>query len=210
VRRAVAVLGVVAVLAGSGVAIASWGVGGSGSARARAGAWCTSGSATVVANADTYVRSGSVNQNNGSAGTFQAQAESGDNNRALLRFPLPTIPPGCSLTQATIVLVRSSFSGATAPALQSYVLSGAFVESSVTWANCTGGAGCGTTGSAFAFTGGATTTWSPTAQVATLYQNGNTGLMIRYATEGGSTQRYAWVSREGTAANRPRLTIWWA
>ena len=73
------------------------------------GGCASSGSQLVAPAADSYVDQGSPTANNGTSADLFVQSKSGNaNKRTLVRFNLPSIPAGCSLTGATLKLFSTA------------------------------------------------------------------------------------------------------
>jgi hypothetical protein len=130
------------------------------------------------------------------------RSKSGDDSRALLRFPLPPIPAGCEVIAATLRLYAGG--GTEGRTLQAWRLASTWSESGVTWANQPA-----TTGAPVATPSGTgARAWSVTSLVSQMYADGNHGFLIRDAVEGepqGAEQSFH--SREKAPDNPPRLEV---
>jgi hypothetical protein len=166
---------------------------------ASAQAACVPGSrGPIVPSADTYADAGTPRQNYGSALSLTAAeiqpfetASYGpfwtrQRMHAYVKYPLPAVPPGCSLSQATLrisprfrdyVLVVSPVVGGITPR-PIYIAPAAsnWKESSLTWKRQPGSKGpevkITVPGEML------TDRWTVTPAIAALYVSGNTGLEI--------------------------------
>ena len=127
--------------------------------------------------------------------------KAGANARMLVRFALPQIPSGCSVTDAKLRLYSASYKdGRTLEALR---LAGSWTEGGVTWTSQPA-----TTGAVATVASGAGyREWSVAAHVQGMYSGGNNGFLIRDATESGSGVEQGFHSREKGTDNPPRLVI---
>jgi hypothetical protein len=160
------------------------------------------GSQTASANADSWINQASASSNFGADAIIKVRSQSGsNNNRALVRFALPAVPSGCTLTQAQLRLyAASSTSRRTLQALQ---INAAWTESGVTWTNqpaTTGTAATTTSGTGYR-------AWTVTSQVAAMYSGTNNGFLIRDATENGTGQEQQFHARERAPDNPPQLVL---
>jgi hypothetical protein len=157
--------------------------------------------------ADTYANQSTTTRNYGSAlGWNVANINppyppfwTKQRQHGYVRYRLPAIPPGCSLTQASLrispsfrdyVLVVSPIDGGVTPAAL-YVAPAAssWRESKLTWKNQPG-----STGPSVQITKEMVKeSWTITPAVASLYSNGNTGLEI-FAKNSEDPANQAWFS----------------
>jgi hypothetical protein len=155
---------------------------------------------TLSASADAWIDSGSTSQNKGDDSILKVQAKSGNNNRALLHFNLPTVPQGCTIQSATLRLYASSWkNGRTIQALR---INGSWTENGVNWSNqpaTTGTAATTSSGSGYR-------QWNVLAHVQAMYGGTNNGFLIRDASEGGGGNEQQYNSRE-KGQNMPQLVI---
>jgi hypothetical protein len=173
------------------------------------GTWgCTSpGSQITVATADAWIDEANGTQNNGSVAVLQVQSRSASRNqRSLVRFTLPSMPAGCSVTAATLRLyANSSAAGRT---LDVYRAATAWNEGTVTWTTRPGTTGTAVGSASLGATGWQQ--WTVTAHVVPQYTT-NDGFVIMDRTEGanGSGQQQVYRSREtgGIPNNRPELVV---
>jgi hypothetical protein len=171
------------------------------------GGGCTdSGSQSVAAAADSYVDQNSPNSNFGTnANLYVTSRNANRNRRTLVRFNLPSIPSGCSLTGSSLKLFSSAASGGRT--IDLYRAGGAWTEGAVTWNTAPSPAGTAT--SRAAATGNLY--WDATAQVQAMYSGTNNGFLLRDQTEdAGSNQQQTYQSRDGTPdAQDPELRVTW-
>ncbi|HEV2902653.1 MAG TPA: DNRLRE domain-containing protein, partial [Gaiellaceae bacterium] len=152
---------------------------------------------TVGANADAWIESKSPSNNHGGDSVLKVVSKSGENSRALVRFPSPTVPSGCVVQSATLRMYAGGYvDGRTLQALQ---LAAGWSESGVNWSNqptTTGTAATTASGQGYR-------SWDVTAQMAAMGANNN-GFLIRDLSEsnGGSEQQLH--SRE-KSDNQPQM-----
>lgn len=107
-------------------------------AKAKYGTWvtCTAGStAAVNPSTDTWIQSNLPNANHGNESTFQVgHPSAGQEYRALLKFPTPTIPSGCTVSKTEIRLTATNQCTA-ARNINMYPIDTAWGETTVTYAN---------------------------------------------------------------------------
>ncbi|MDQ3866681.1 MAG: DNRLRE domain-containing protein [Actinomycetota bacterium] len=170
-----------------------------------AGTGCADpGSRTVTATADTYVRQGTPGggSNFGTATAMYVQPQSGSNRRSLVRFDLPVLGTGCSVTGATLRLFLSATGGARG--LNVYQADSPWNETAVTWntgqPGVTGSPASATTGAA-----GAWLQWGVTSIVQAMYSGANNGFVVRDANENSGTILQTFDTRE--TANDPELVV---
>ena len=192
---------------GSGVTLAAFSATTSNantfSAAATFPASCSSpGSQTVTATADTSVSENRSTTNYGADSDLTVRGGGGDHLRAFVRFALPSLPAGCSVTDATLRLRTITLSsGETYEATR---VAAAWTEAGLTWDTQPATTGTTTTTT----TAAGWVTWTVTAQVADMYAGSNHGLRIKDAAEGtGSTNTNRYSSREGS--NPPELDVQW-
>ena len=174
---------------------------------------------------DSYIRSSKTTTNYGNSATIQAGGYlSGPNQRrALFKFNISEIPSTAVVQSAIFTGVVSSVNSSFNKPLTFYKVTRSWVEGNgttnndVNWTNALTGTGWTTSGGDYnasalaATTVGASGTfnWDITSTVQTWVTTpaNNFGVLLR-SDELGSTSQYAtFVSREGTQASRPKLTI---
>jgi hypothetical protein len=155
---------------------------------------------TLYASADAWIDSGSASVNKGTDAILKVQAKSGANNRALLRFDLPPAPPGCTIQSATLRLYAASWRNNRT--LQALLVTGAWTENAVTWANqpTTNGTVATTT------SGSGYRQWNVLSHVQAMYAGVNNGFLVRDANEVGSGNEQQFHSRE-KGTELPQLAI---
>jgi large repetitive protein len=159
---------------------------------------------TARADADGWVLESSSSSNYGNDSVVKVDTKAGANARALFRFALPAIPPGCEVTDARLRLFASSYkAGRTLQALR---LGATWTESSVTW-NSQPAAAPGPTASVISPSSSSYVQWSVTPQVQSMYSSGNHGFLIRDSIESGKGMEQAFHSREKGTDNPPQLVI---
>lgn len=161
---------------------------------------------TVVADADTYVNQGSPGTNYGSSTTLSVLSRNNANNRALIRFPLPAAPAGCTLGSATL-RVRNG-SATTGRTIVVNAVGSSWTESTVTWTSNNGNpSGTGVNASAVS----GTMQWGVTALVQSMYAGANHGFVLRDSVEqnGGSNTNHLQLFSSRDTANTPELVLLW-
>lgn len=162
---------------------------------------CKAGSATVTAVADAYVDQNAPTTNFGGSGTNQVTSRDKERNRrTLVRFALPAVPKGCTVTGGTLTLTARDATGRRIVVNRA---SRAWDEGSVTWASAPATTGSGTT----ATVSGPSVAWSLSAATVT---GAAYGFVLRDAAENaqGSGFQTGFASRSGAGA--PTLTVRWA
>jgi hypothetical protein len=168
---------------------------------------CSSpGSSTLTASADAWIDQGSPTTNNGTATSLQVRSGAFNlNRRTLVEFNLPSIPAGCSLSQATLNLFSTAAS--TGRTIDVYRADGSWTEGGVTWNNAP--ATAGTAASAAAATG--TVSWDVTSQTQAMYSPGpDDGFIVRDSAEGSLFPQQTYQAREDTPdVQDPSLYVAW-
>jgi large repetitive protein len=169
-------------------------------AAASFGGCSSAGTVTASANIDSWVDQASASSNFGSDQILKVKRESGKANRALVRFNLPAVPSGCTVTGATLRLYAGSAS--TGRTLQALRLNATWAENTVRWTGQPA-----TTGAA------ATTTsvsgwnqWSVTSQVQAMYSGSNHGFQVRFDSEGNPAAEMQFHARN-KGSEHPELRI---
>lgn len=164
---------------------------------------CPSASQTLLSDADSWVNQSSPGNNLGADSSLKVKSQSGGkNSRALVRFPLPELPAGCTgVASATLLLHAGSATiGRTLLALR---IASSWAEGGVTWSNQPAVTGVAAT----APSGPGLREWSVTDQVRGMYFEGNHGFQIRDAAENGTGDEQAFHSREKAPDNPPTLVM---
>jgi parallel beta-helix repeat protein len=163
---------------------------------------CRASTSTIGASSDSWILQDSANQNYGTDSVLKVDTKSNANARAVVRFTLPAIPAGCTLTSARLRLYASSYK--TGRTLQALRIGAAWTERAVTWANQPATVGTAAT----VASGSGYREWLVTSHVQSQYgADGNNGFLIRDATENGSGLDQGFHSREKGTDNPPRLVL---
>jgi CSLREA domain-containing protein len=162
---------------------------------------CPTAPVTLGSGRDSWVLSSAVTSNKGSDSVLKVESKSGDNARALVRFELPALPEGCTVTDASLRLYAGSASGGRT--LQALRVTAPWTENGVTWSNqpATGGTAATTA------SGTGWRQWSVAAQVNAMYASGNHGFLVRDAAENGGGFGQALHGREKAPDNPPQLVL---
>ena len=164
---------------------------------------CTASTATLSASGDSWILQDSSGSNYGTDSTLKVTAKSGANARALVRFTLPALPAGCTVTGATLRVYNGSPKGGRT--IQALRVNAAWTEGAVRWNNqpaTTGTAATATTGSSAAWM-----QWNVLGIVQAQYAGANNGFLLRDATESGGGNEQGLHSREKAADNPPQLVL---
>jgi large repetitive protein len=170
-------------------------------AAASFGGCSSAGTVTASANIDSWIDQASPNSNFGSDQILKVKRETGSKaNRALVRFNLPAVPSGCSVTGATLRLYAGSAS--TGRTLQALRLNATWAENTVRWTGQPA-----TTGAA------ATTTsvsgwnqWTVTSHVQAMYSGSNHGFQVRFDVETNPAAEMQFHARN-KGSEHPELRI---
>jgi hypothetical protein len=171
---------------------------------------CTPGGQTLLGASDTYVREGFPTLNKATVGTMFVTSSSGQNDRALLKFSLPAVPSGCSLTTATLSLrVTSGVAGRT---LEARNISATWTDTVVTWNTQPGTTATAAATAASNTTNGAWVSWNVLTLTQAQYSGNNYGYQIRDQTESSAAGTQSFKSSEdlGGSANYPKLVLAWS
>jgi hypothetical protein len=140
---------------------------------------CADATGTAPAEADAWINESSPIDNKGADSTLKVTSKGpSQNSRAVVQFPLPQAPAGCSVQSATLRLYSDSVPSAPRT-LQALRLASAWGENNVTWGNQPATDGpAAQTPAGFGYV-----QWNVTAQVQAMYAAGNYGFLIRDAQE---------------------------
>ena len=168
---------------------------------------CTAGSVSAVADSDTTIRSSGAAPS-GNATTLTVGTSTGGTDtlfRALVHFPMPAIPSGCSLDSATLRMTSSS--AVTGRTIDVHQATGSWTESTVWPGPSFGGALAGVAAA------NGTLSWSVTTAAAAIYAGAtNNGFLFNDRTDptitqnGNRTQTFA-SSEAADATQRPVLVV---
>ena len=156
----------------------------------------------LFADRDSWVSQSGPTNNFGTDSGLKVKSQAGSNSRALVRFPYPTLPGGCTgIASASLQLDASSAKdGRTLEALQ---VASQWSETGVTWSNQPA-----TTGPAAATPSAqGPLAWDVTDQVLNIYTSANHGLLIRDAVENGVGDEQTLNSREKIGDGPPQLVL---
>jgi predicted outer membrane repeat protein len=163
---------------------------------------CPTGQHSLSADRDSWVSQGGPSNNFGTDSTLKVRTNSGYNSRALLRFPLPRLPNGCTTIASAVLRLEASSAkdGRTLEALQ---IASSWTEGGVTWNNqpAVTGPAAGTP------SGEGQLQWDVTEQTLGLYVSGNHGFLIRDAAENGVGDEQSINSREKATDGPPELVL---
>ena len=151
-----------------------------------------------------YVDQATPTTNYGPDVTYRVRSQSGSQNRrTLVRFDLPTAPPGCSMTDADLYL--NATAAAAGRTIQVFRAGAAFNGGSVTWNNQPAITGTAVTSSSLSAAGWQS--WDVTRQVQAQYTGTNNGFVIRDSAEGSTTPAEQVYNSDNAASNTPVLLV---
>ena len=167
------------------------------------------GSQLLAASADTYVDQNAAGSNFGGGTSLFVRSGTGNTNRrTLVRFNLPALPSGCTLTGASLrMFSTAAVAGRTIDVYRAASQSPVWGENTVNWNTAPA-----TTGTASSLTSAAgSLTWDVTAQAQAMYSGTNNGFVVRDQTENSNPARsQTYQAREGTPDTQdPELRIAW-
>jgi large repetitive protein len=162
---------------------------------------CAAVTVTAPATADSWVDENSALANKGSDVLLNVESAPSGRSRALVRFSLPPVPPGCALELARLRLFSPEESaGSKAEAVR---LATGWSERSVTWSNQPGTIGV----PAATWSSEGYMHWNVTAQVEAMLEGASHGFLIRDAAEGAEVGgEHSFHSRE-KGAGPPELVL---
>ena len=160
---------------------------------------------TLVADADAWLDENSSTTNKGDDSILKVQSKAPrDNFRAVLHFPIPSLPSGCVVESATLSVYAASASPDRT--LEVRRLAAGWSESTVTWSNQPQTVGAAVT----AGSGTGYRDWAVTSLVQAGYISGaNHGFLLRDEEEGGAGFEQQFHGREKGEAP-PILVITYA
>jgi CSLREA domain-containing protein len=153
----------------------------------------------VPADFDSWVSQSAPSANFGGDSILKVASQGGGNERALVHFRLPSVPPGCRLVGATLRVHSSS--AAAGRTLEALRVSSDWSESGVTWSSQPATAGPAST----AESGLELREWDVLAQTLDMYELGGHGFLLRDRAENGSGEQ-SFHSRE-KGAQSPELVL---
>jgi hypothetical protein len=168
---------------------------------AAAASFCSGGTQTASADADSWVDQLLSVVNFGTDTSLNVQSMLGDNRRLLVHFALPSLPSYCSVTAATLKLFATS--AASGRTLQAFRAASSWTETGVTWSNqptTTGSASTAPSGTGFL-------SWNVLSQVQAFYSGSNFGFVVKDASESAAVAASEAFSSREAASNPPQLVL---
>lgn len=166
-----------------------------------ASSFCSSpGTTTVVALTDTWVYQGAPTTNYVSDSSLYVHSETGRNARTLLKFTLPAVPSGCTVTSASLQLNAWFSEGPRT--IETYRAGSSWSSTSVTWN--TQPATTGTPATSASGTGWRS--WDVRSHVQALYVGPNNGFILKDSSENGAALTQAYYAL-GNAGAEPKLSV---
>jgi hypothetical protein len=164
---------------------------------------CSAGTVTVGSVADSWVLQSSSSSNHKTDSVLKVESKNGNQNaRALVRFELPAIPAGCTVTGASLRLYAGS--ATTGRTLRALRVTANWTESGVTWSNQPATT---STAAATVASGSGWRQWSVLTQVQAMYTGTNYGFLIRDATENTNGGREQELNSREKTQNQPQLVV---
>jgi hypothetical protein len=154
--------------------------------------------ATIFSTADAYLQEAAPTANFGTGSDMFVNPTSGASMRGVVKFALPTLGAGCTVTAATL---RLNNHGSAGGSIDVDLASTSWAEGSVTWNNVTY---TGTAANSTAVTGWQE--WAVTGHVISQYTTNN-GFVVRDHLETGGTGPIYYTRESG--ANAPQLIVTW-
>jgi parallel beta-helix repeat protein len=156
----------------------------------------------VLANSDAWLDQSDPGKNTATDSDLKVLSKGpNQNNRTVIRFPLPAQPDRCVVQSATLRLFAASASAGRT--LQALRITAPWNENSVTWGNQP----ATTSPAATAAAAIGYVEWNVTSQVQAMLASGNHhGFLIRDASENGAALEQKFFSRE-KGEGRPELVI---
>jgi hypothetical protein len=168
---------------------------------------CFPGSTTVNATADSTVNQAAATTTAG-ADAYMIVASLGpaNNRRTFVRFAMPAISSGCTITAATLRLYTDGAdAGRTLGVYRASPAAPLWTEAGLNWNNQPVTAGAAAT--ALTVPAPGYLSWTVTALVPALYTGANNGFVVRDQAENGGGPWQQYFARQ--TANPPRLDISW-
>jgi hypothetical protein len=170
-------------------------------AAASFGGCATAGTVTASANIDSWIDQASQGSNFGNDQILKVKRETGSKaNRALVRFNLPAVPAGCSVTGATLRLYAASAS--TGRPMQALRIAATWAENTVRWNTQPGTAGTAATTTSVS----GWNQWTVTPQVQAMYSGSNHGFMVKFDLETNPAAEMQFHARN-KGSEHPELRI---
>ena len=163
---------------------------------------CPTTPSLVTADRDSWVSQSSPSNTFGLDSTLKVKAQAGANARALVRFPLPVLPPGCTGVASAVMRLEAA-SAKEGRVLEARRIAGAWIENGVTWANQPATAGAAATTPSI----DGPLEWDVTDLVPAMYLSGNHGFQIRDRDEDGVGDEQTLNSRDKIGDGPPELLL---
>jgi hypothetical protein len=158
---------------------------------------------TIGTSADSWADQANTGTNYGGDPTLKVISRIGQSGRAFVQFPLPSLPPGCSVTNAQLRLYDNVPSAGRI--LTAARVNAAWTEGGVNWTNQPAVTGGTTNATAPAAAGWMQ--WDVTAQIQAMYSGTNYGLRIVDSNEFSFTTREQQLNSREAGSNQPELVL---
>jgi hypothetical protein len=170
-------------------------------AAASFGGCSSAGTVTASANIDSWVDQASASSNFGGDQILKLKRETGSKaNRALVRFNLPAVPSGCTVTGAALRLYAASAS--TGRTMQALRINANWTENGVRWNNQPATTGTAATASSVS----GWNQWTVTSQVQSMYSVANHGFLVKFDVETNPVAEMQFHARN-KGSEHPELRI---
>jgi hypothetical protein len=163
---------------------------------------CVARTVSATPAADSWILQSSPTSNYGRDSDLKVDSKQDANARALVRFTLPPLPPGCRVTDARLRLYAGSYKAGRT--LEAVAAASAWLENAVTWSNqpaVTGPAAATTIADRPGYL-----EWPVPSQVQSMYTGVNHGFLLRDRIEGQDGIEQVLYSRE-KGESPPQLVI---
>lgn len=173
------------------------------------GVWCANrGTVTLTVSGDSWVDSSATTANYKSDSSLKVQSSSSaGNNRTWVRFDLPAVPAGCSLTAATLRMYARTTQANRSIAVQRGAPTPQWTSADITWGTQPALAGTAVSTNAPASAGWQS--WGVRTLVQEQYANGNNGFVLKDVSESsGTTYTQTYADLQDPATPGQLLLTW--
>ena len=162
------------------------------------------GTQTVTVSYDSFTDQKSPDANEGTNSDLKVKAKSAtEAKRAFVFFGLPSVPNGCTLTDAKLRLYLNSNQGTRT--MEVYRAAAVWIDTTITWNNQPGFAG---TPATTVISGTGLKEWTVTTLIQEIYSGSNNGFVVKDSVEdtGGSSFEQKFNALEDSES-RPKLLL---
>ena len=170
--------------------------------------FCPAGGTTVTASEDTTGYQKNPTTVYGGYADLGAASKSTENGRALLRFPLPSLPAHCVLATATLRLYANTVAGGRTIQVFRVDPAGTWSEAATTWNTLPAVVASSAVETASLSSAG-WQQWMVTGTVTSHYAGTNSGFLVRDKTEDLSSTGAWQLYDSRDKPNKPELVLTW-